>query len=255
MAVPEHTLVGESFGPFTQKARWALEYAEVPHRYEEYIPTLSEPGLRLRMRQWSGVGSVPVLFAGERIIRGSWEIARNASQYAGDGRLGDFTEISTWNELSERALEEGRKRVVRAVLASPAALDEATTAVFPAALARPLRFIARTAARRLDTKYAHLVMPGSLRSALLFTRAKLQQTGGDFLLGSFSYADIAICVVLETVAPIMRTEPPLGPATRACWSEPALAEEFADLLRWRERLMDRVTPRFSQLPRAETNGL
>ncbi len=255
MAAPEHTLVGESFGPFTQKARWALEYAGVPHRYQEYIPTLSEPGLRLRMRKWSGVVSVPVLFAGERVIRGSWEIARYASQYAADGRLGDFTEVSTWNELSERALEEGRTRVVRAVLASPAALDEATAAVFPTALARPLRFIARTAARRLDTKYAHLVVPGSLRSALLFTRTKLQQVGDDFLLGSFSYADIAICVVLETVAPLMRTDPPLGPATRACWGEPALAEEFADLLRWRARLIARVTPRFSQLPEATAGGL
>jgi glutathione S-transferase len=248
MAQPEHTLVGESFSPFTQKARWALEYAGVPHRYEEYTPTLSEPGLRLRMRQWSGIVSVPVLFADNLVIRGSWEIARYASQYAADGRLGDFTQISTWNELSERALEEARTRVVRKVLANPAALDEATAAVFPPVLARPLRFVARGAARRLDVKYAHLVMPGSLRSALLFTRAKLQQVGDDFLLGSFSYADIAMCVVLEAVAPIMRTEPPLGPATRACWSDPALAEEFSDLLRWRERLRVRVSPRFSQLP-------
>jgi glutathione S-transferase len=247
MAEADHTLVGESFGPFTQKARWALEYAGVAHRYQEYTPTISEPGLRWRLRQWSGSVSVPVLFAGARIIRGSWEIARYASQVAADGRLGDFTEISTWNELSERALEEGRTRVVQRVLGSPQALEEAVTTIFPAALAKPLRFVARDAAARLDRKYAHLVVPGSLRSALLFMRAKLHQTGGDFLLGSFSYADIAMCVVLETVAPIMRTEPPLGPATKACWSQPELAREFEDLLHWRERLVARVEPRFSQL--------
>ena len=65
LAHPRHTLVGESFGPFTQKARWALEFCGVEHTYQEYTPTLSEPGLRLRMRQWSGAVSVPVLFAAE----------------------------------------------------------------------------------------------------------------------------------------------------------------------------------------------
>lgn len=246
--MPEHTLVGESFSPFTQKARWALEYAGVEHGYQEYTPTISEPGLRWRMRQWSGVVSVPVLFAGDQIVRGSWEIARYASQYAADGRLGDFTQVATWNDLSERALEEGRTRVVRSVLRDPQALEEAVTAIFPAALAKPLRFVARDAAARLDRKYGHLVVPGSLRTALQLTRAKLQQVGDDFLLGSFSYADIAMCVVLETLAPSMRTEPPLGPATKACWSDPELAREFEDLLRWRERLTARVVPRFSQLP-------
>ena len=92
---------------------------------------------------------------------------------------------STWNDLSERALQEGRTRVVRNVLRNPRALEEAAAGVFPAALAKPLRFVARDAAARLDRKYAHLVVPGSLRTALLLTRDKLQQVGDDFLLRVF----------------------------------------------------------------------
>ncbi|MFC3816149.1 hypothetical protein [Lysobacter sp. GCM10012299] len=230
-------LVGEAFSPWTQKAGWALEACAVGFAYREYTPTLSEPWLRWRMRQWSGPVSVPVLLAGPDVIRGSWDIARFAAASAGDDRLGDFDAIAPWNELSEAALAEARTRVVRCVLADPQALDEASASVLPRPLRQPLRFVARDAARRLDCKYRHLLVPGSLRIALQRTRDGLQASGCDFLLGRFSYADITMAVVLEGIAPAARIDPPLGPATRRCWSDAALAAEFEDLLRWRQRLV------------------
>ncbi len=230
-------LIGEAFSPWTQKARWALQVCGVDFAYREYTPTLSEPWLRWRMRQWSGPVSVPVLLAGSQVIRGSWDIARFAATSAGDHRLGDFAAIAPWNELSEAALAEARTRVVRGVLADPQALDEASASVLPRPLRQPLRFVARDAARRLDRKYRHLLVPGSLRIALEHSRAGLQASGSDYLLGSFSYADITMAVVLEGIAPAAVIQPPLGPATRRCWSDPALAMEFEDLLRWRERLV------------------
>ena len=56
-----------------------------------------------------------------------------------------------------------------------------------------------------------------------------------------------MAVVLEAVAPIARTVPPLGPATRRCWSDAPLAEEFADLLAWRDRLASSPATAYSQL--------
>ncbi len=240
------TLIGESFSPWTQKARWALEFCGVAHRYREYTPTLSEPMLRWRMRQWTGRVSVPVLLAGAEALRGSWEIARYADAQAGDGRLGDFACTEPWNQLSEAALCEARTRVVRCVMRSKQALDEAMTGKVPDPLRGPLRFIARHAARRLDRKYAHLAVPGSLRRALDRTREGLLASGGGHLLGAFSYADIAMAVVLETIAPAAHAEPPLGPATRRCWSDPTLAAEFADLLQWRARLANAAATSYSQ---------
>ena len=85
---PDPLLIGESFSPWTQKAHWALEHCGVAHRYEEYVPTLHEPRLRWRMRQWSGPMSVPVLQAHGQWLRGSWAIAclrpesRNWADYA-----------------------------------------------------------------------------------------------------------------------------------------------------------------------------
>ncbi len=240
-------LIGESFSPWTQKARWALEHCGLAFDYREYTPTLSEPALRWRLRQWTGAVSVPVLMVGRQAVRGSWDIARHAAATVDDNRLGDFAAIAAWNQLSELALAEARSRVVRGVLADPIALDEASAAVLPAPLRRPLRFVARDAARRLDRKYQHLIQPGALRLALDRTRAGLRKDGGDYLLGRFGYADIAMAVVLEAVAPIARTEPPLGPATRRCWSDAALAEEFADLLAWRDRLAASPVTTYSQL--------
>ncbi len=239
-------LIGESFSPWTKKARWALEHCGLAYGYKEYTPTLREPGLRWRMRQLTGPVSVPVMFAGGKVFRGSWEIARYASETAADGRLGDMDAIAPWNHLSEAALAAGRTGVVRSVLSNNQALEEALPAFVPAVLRRPMRFVARDAAQRLDHKYAHLVKPDAARQALLKTWEGLAQSNCDYLLGSFSYADMAMAVVLEVVAPIARTEPPLGPATQRCWNNPELAEGFEDLVNWRDRLAANDATTYSQ---------
>ena len=239
-------LVGETFSPWTKKARWGLERCGVRYDYQEYTPTLSEPGLRWRMRQFTGSVSVPVLFVGKQIIRGSWDIVSYANAVSDHAPLGDLTTIAHWDMLSERALAEGRTRVVRAIKHSDAALEESLPGFIPQPLRKPLRLIARDAVTRLDRKYAHLYEPGAIRSALEATRNGLDQSGQDYLLGNFSYADITMAVVLEVIAPIARTEPPLGSATAACWNDIPLAEEFADLIQWRNRLAADQAASYSQ---------
>ena len=238
-------LIGESFSPWTKKARWALEYCGVVFDYQEYTPTLSEPGLRLRLRQWRGPVSVPVLFALGTVIRGSWDIAQYAGAQAGDNRLGDFSAVSPWNDLSEAALAEGRTRVVRCIRQDAQALQEALPDVIPHPLRRPLRFLARDAVARLDRKYAALVQPGALQRALVATRERLAEVGGVYLLGDFSYADIAMATVVEVIAPVagMRA---LGPATLRCWHDAQLANAFADVVGWRDRLAQRPDTTYSQ---------
>ena len=57
-----------------------------------------------------------------------------------------------------------------------------------------------------------------------------------YLLGEFSYADIAMAVVLHFVVPPADEYVSMGPATRQCWTTPALADEFRDLIYWRDQL-------------------
>lgn len=239
-------LVGESFSPWTKKARWALEQCQLEYAYQEYTPTLSEPLLRWRMRQYSGKVSVPVLFAAGRVIRGSWDIACYANSQSPSKRLGDMAAIAAWDALSEAALAEGRTRVVRAVLDSETALEESLPAFIPNSLRKPLRILARDAASRLDRKYADLLKPGSIRTALSEIREGLSTSKSDFLLGEFSYADITMAAVVEVIAPIAKTEPELGPATAACWHDIELAKEFEDIVAWRDRLAADAETNFSQ---------
>ena len=243
---PQLLLIGESFSPWTKKARWALEYCGLSYDYQEYTPTLSEPRLRWQLKQILGSVSVPVLIADRQIIRDSWEIARYANETAGDGRLGDFKEIEPWNDLSETALAEGRTRVVRCILGNNQALEESLPTFIPKFLRGPMRFVARDAVKRLDKQYAHLLRSGSIHQALTQTREALAQSNNDYLLGDFSYADITMAVVPEVIAPIAINEPPLGSATTHCWNDPTLAVEFEDLLEWRNRLAANIETSYSQ---------
>lgn len=81
----------------------------------------------------------------------------------------------------------------------------------------------------------------------MLLREGLATSHCDFLLGRFSYADIAMAAVLGAISPIARIEPPLGPATKRCWTDIALAEEFQDLLTWRSRLANSAATSYSQL--------
>jgi glutathione S-transferase len=251
---PLPLLIGESFSPWTQKARWALEYCGVPFRYEEYVPMLGEPRLRWRMREWTGPVSVPVMRTHIGWLRGSWDIACHAAVVAADGRLGYLHDIARWNELSEAALAEGRTRVVRGIADDPRAQEESLPPFVPMALRGSLRWLVKDASRRLDRKYASLAVPGSLRRALREMRQALSVSRTGFLQGNFGYADIAMVVVLECVAPVARTAPPLGPATLAHWHDDTLADEFADLLEWRAWLLAHDWTASTQFGRNDPGG-
>ncbi|MEY4510093.1 MAG: hypothetical protein RLZZ450_2215 [Pseudomonadota bacterium] len=238
-------LVGSNQSPWTQKARWALEACSVECVFTPYIPTLSELALRRRLGQWRGPVHVPVLFEGKRAIAGATEIAVEASSRA-HGRLGDFVAAAPWLALSDSALAEGRARVLATYLGDDEAQREQVPSFVPDSMRGSLRFLARDAIRRVERKYAASVTPGALVDALDRTRAGLADTASDYLLGSFSYADIAMATVLEVVCPIAVSHPPQGPRTTAAWTVPALIERYGDLLSWRERLVRATQPSFLQ---------
>ncbi len=241
----QRLLVGEAFSPWTKKARWALEYCGLAYRYREYTPTLSEPGLRWRLRQWRGRVSVPILFERDDVFRGSWAIACHANETGTGAGLGEMQEIRHWDQRSEAALAEARTAVVRRILGDDSALLDALPSFIPGPLRGACRFMARDALNRLDRKYAHLSRAGALRDALVEIRQALARSKEDYLLGSFSYADVTAAVVVEMLAPIAGMEG-MGTDMRACWTNPELATEFADLVAWRDRLAGNPATSYSQ---------
>ncbi|HJK94276.1 MAG TPA: glutathione S-transferase [Polyangiaceae bacterium LLY-WYZ-15_(1-7)] len=229
------TLVGLAYSPWTQKARWALTHHGVPHDFESYVPTLGEPKLRLRLRRPVGKVSVPVWFGDDGgVLDDSWDIARHAEQVgSGSALFEDEAAVARWNALSDEALGAGRAKAVRATLEDRDAQVDALKGIVPDPLRRPLRPVAVVAAKQLLRKYG-----APPRSALEDALEKLREGLGDgehLVGGRFGYADMAMAVVLEFVAPgahVRRSE-----TERRVWGDARLAKRFADLVAWRDRLI------------------
>jgi glutathione S-transferase len=235
------------YSPWSEKARWALDVRRVPYRYRHYQPLIGEPALRVKLRRLTGRVSVPVLTLDDgRVLADSADIARWADGQGEGPRLfppEHAAAVDRFIALSERALAAGRALSLQRMLAD----DEALTEMLP----RPLRALGSVASRigalgiaRTIRKYggdigdleAHRQ---TLRGALDEIRATLAQAprgeGPQTLLGSFTFADIAMAQVLVSV------EPPasglkLGPASRRTFVDPALRAPYADLVTWRDAL-------------------
>lgn len=241
------TLVGLGYSGWTEKARWALDHHRLPYQYREHIPLVGE--LRLRLHAPRGQrGTVPLLLEDSGATMGSYAIAQRAEREGKGAPLfpaASLPEIEQWEQLSDAILRVGRAYMVQRLMQFPEAQAESLPPFIPGFARGRLTPMARMAASFLATK--HEAMPDP-EAALLATvvpglerlRAALQ--GGRFLIGTFSYADIAMALTLQSIQPVDELFIPLGPGRRKAWTHPALAERFADLIRWRDQLYTERRP-------------
>lgn len=236
------TLVHLPYSPWSEKARFALDHHRIPHRRVTYQPMVGELPLRLATRRFRGRVSVPVLLADEGPIFDSMAIARWADAHGSGASLFPTelaSEIERWNTTSEAALAAGRKLALARSLESPEAQRDGLEGVVPAPLRGVARPVAIAAIRFLGSKYAaSAVDEGALESALVALREALAKSGGAYVLGRFTYADIAMAAVLQCVEPASDRFVPMKPSIRATFRDPGLAARFADLVAWRDRLYD-----------------
>ncbi len=243
------TLIHLSYSPWSEKARWALDHHGVHVERREHLPMLAEPWLRLRTRRFTGRVTVPVLVGDDgRVLFDSFDIARWADQQGRGTTLfprGAEHEVAVWNDWSERLLASGRARTTARAATRPDVLEESVPPPLSAVplLAAPagrlgVRFLRRK--YRFSDEQAEY-HAGVLRAGLTALRQGL--SGRETLGESFSYADIAMAVGLAFIAPVADRWAHLGPASRAAWTEPELAEEFADLVTWRNRTYERERDR------------
>ena len=233
------TLVGLSYSPWTQRARWALDHHRVDHDFREYVPVVGEPGLRLRSGRLAGKVSVPVLFTADGAIGDSLAIAKYADRVGGGSRLYDGHEaaVERWAELAERALHAARGLVIRAVDADRAAQRESVTLPMPDLLKGPT---ARLGSAVLRWKWSASTTEAEGEARIIEVleqlRASVARTGS--VDGTFSFADVIGAGVVQCIQPVADRWIPLGPATRRAWTRPALVERFGDLVAWRDRLFE-----------------
>ena len=239
-------LVAMPHSPWSERARWALDHHRVEYELVRHTPLLGERRLRRLVGPKKKRATAPVLVFPGAVLTESWTIVQHADRHGHSELLlpeDRLKEVRSYADLADRTLEAARALVVRALLANPEALDEALPPGVPGWLRPCLRPLTRLGARwfarkydvRLDGGAEHLA---TMRTALGAVRAKLAKSS-PYLLGSFTYADIAMAVSLQSVAPVADRFIALGPATRRAWSLPALAAEFPDVLTWRDQMYER----------------
>lgn len=238
-------LVVLKVSPWSERAKWALDHHRLPYEIVEHAPFLGERRLRRLVGAGKERATVPVLVAGDQVLTDSWDIALYAD------RVGDRSplippereaEIRKWTDFADQTMAEGRALVVGAMLASPQALDEGLPPEVPEWIKPLLRPVGRYGTRWFARKYGlqldeRQTQVAALRAALETLRGALAK-GSSYLIGSFSYADIAVASCLQGVSPVDDSYIPLGPATRKAWTLEDLATEFADLIAWRDRLYE-----------------
>ena len=241
------TFVLLRISPFSERARWALDHHKVPYQPIDHMPVLGEKRLRRLVGPDKPRATVPVLVLPDgTLLTESWDIALHADREGSGTKLipaDKQAEIRTWNDRADAVMATGRALIAEGMQRSTGAIDESLPRGVPGFLRPLLRPVGRYAMGQFGRKYG--VSPEDLSARLARMRAPLVQlrealgTAGEYVLGTFSYADIVMATCIQGVAPVADRFIRLGPETRKVWTQPALAAEFPDLVAWRDRLYEK----------------
>ncbi|MBO6940139.1 MAG: glutathione S-transferase N-terminal domain-containing protein [Deltaproteobacteria bacterium] len=229
-----------SYSPWSERARWALDYGRAPYRKRSYKPLFDELALRRALGRWRGPVSVPILETEGGVLDGGLAIAEYAEAHGEQPVIPpeQRSEVLRWDERASAAMSAGRMCSLVRTLRSPASMAE----LVPPNLQRvPGKLaIARAGIRRTMRKYAP-VTPANPEDALVRALEELREAlasghetdGVRHLLPTFGYADMSIAQILAFVEP-PKSHLRIGDATRETYRDGALAERFADLVEWRD---------------------
>lgn len=250
------TLYGIPYSPWTVKALFALDHHRLPYRFVEHVPILGE--LRLRKLTKRSDATVPLLVDGTTIVMGSEKIGEHADRLASSREgfvslfpKGKEDEIRAWNAKSETVLSVGRGLLLEALRKSPAGLEESLPAFVPRRVRPAFRFVAKSALSFIARKHRIVSDTSRLERDVTPILRDLDQRVGEsgesgksgedslvYLLGTFTFADIAVACALGAIRPTDH-EPfvaKLGPAAKAAWHREEVARSFPRVLAWRDRV-------------------
>jgi len=238
---------GESFAPWCEKARWALDHHRVTYRFVEHVPMLGELSLRIAARRPTGPVTVPLLVDGEHRVMDSLAIARHAEHHGAGAPLFPSEvdpEIVVWDQRSDALMRAGRALLLHRMARDAAALREQLPASVPRSATTLLTPLAALAVRYLMAKYATDVADQAshehaCREVLNQLRAACSHRRAYLVGSTLSYADLTMATALQFILPVADDYVRLGAATRRAWTHPTLHLAYPDLLAWRDELYAR----------------
>lgn len=233
--------------PWSEKARWAMDLSHFSYNKIDFTPMLTTPLVRFKSRNLLNRVTVPMLINGDKVLHDSYTIAQYANKHPHPKTIELFpdklkTQIDEWEALSDQILQAGRALVCIRMKSHRGAKLMSLPSAIPHTF-RPLMLpVATLGLHYLKHKYGFDWSKSAdyietMRQGLRKVRQQLAENG-DYLLGAFSYADIAVAVTLQMVAPVDNRYIPLDSDTQSCWQTPELKAEFADLIAWRNRIYD-----------------
>lgn len=238
-------LIGFQTSPWTEKARWALDARHIEYDYEEYVPLISEPALRLRVGVRKSRVTVPTLLQPTgKPLMDSYDIARWAQRNGGGSTLFPehlHTKIAHINAESEQILHILRAHFTHSLLNHPEAKKEQLPPFIP----KPLYGMANLGLWYISQKYAlPKLSQQELHQHIEPTLTHWQELKGDkdTIFDQWSYADIIVASTLNFIKPHPTRSS--GPASDQCQTIDSLAEQFKSLLQWRDEVYAkyRITP-------------
>lgn len=230
--------------PWSERARWALDHHRLAYREEEHVVFFGEG--KLRRITGKRRNTVPILVADGVVLDESWDIARYADNSGASGTLfpeAKLAEIERVRELVDTHLRAGRGLLVRALMEDDAALDASLPKPVPKAIRPLLRPIVRRVTRYLADKHGvtdparEAEEKATIRRFLGEMRA-MGLAPGRTVLGAFSYADVLLATALQGILPVADRHLRLPSAIRRIWTKSDLAQEFPDLIAWRDWVYD-----------------
>lgn len=233
-------LVRLHYSPWSEKARWALDHHRVRYELAEHAPILGEPLLRARAGRLRGPVTVPLFVPDSGpAVMGSAEIARHADEIGSGARLfprEHADEIAHWDARADRLIGLGRALVVARIEADAEIQRASLPPFIPGALRGALAPMSVMGSKFIRWKHAVDGDAAAVHAAMRTELAELKKAldGRPYLLGGFTFADLAMAVALQAVSPVEHAAWPLSAPIRRCWTTPEVAEGAAELLAWRD---------------------
>lgn len=204
---------------------------------------IGEIPLRIRAGKWSGKLSVPLLMDDGKTVQGSLAIAEHVDSYGKSTPLvpnEKRAEISAFFDEIEDAMCAARERFTHGLRSDAEAQKESAPGFLRAiGMAGPAVWLG---SRFIVSKYD--ANAGSvydrIHRGLSTIRSAVEKT--DYVLDSFSFADIIGASAVQAVHPFDDKYLPIPPGTKRLWSHEELSQEFADVIAWRDRIYEKHRP-------------
>lgn len=238
-------LVYIPYSPWSEKARFALDYCGVEYTRKPFTLMLDDWSVRLKLKRPFKNFTIPILFLPNgQAIEDSCTLAQSLPEVSRTlFKPEHLSEILEINQLCERLLDAGRVLASQTVLHNRDAMLENIPPFVPKALRPYLLSIVHFGIYTLDQQFGVLAKDAKtqrelMHADLLKLRTIIQNKRGPqgTLFESFSFGDIAAAGALHFIKPVQHPKIKISPHTRAAMTQTDFAQEFADLLQWRDQL-------------------